>query len=163
MRISVVRPVEVLLGLGPAAFCQRLGRRGDSRRSERRPRLASCRALRFFGPGRLRSPSFTHIANHNIIRGAGHSSHNTAMDSTESSRIFVRGLPSKFTEDDVRKHFSKFPITDVKFFPARRIGYVGYKTPEDASKAIKYFNKSFIRMTKIYVEVARPVSFCCAS
>lgn len=76
----------------------------------------------------------------------------------ESSRIFVRGLPPKFTEDDVRKHFAKFPITDVKFFPHRRIGYVGYKTPEDAAKAVKYFNKTFIKLTKIYAEIARPVS-----
>ncbi|KAJ4316216.1 Multiple RNA-binding domain-containing protein 1 [Neodidymelliopsis sp. IMI 364377] len=76
----------------------------------------------------------------------------------ESSRIFVRGLPPKFTEDDVRKHFAKFPVTDVKFFPHRRIGYVGYKTPEDAAKAVKYFNKTFIKMTKIFVEVARPIS-----
>jgi hypothetical protein len=76
----------------------------------------------------------------------------------ESSRIFVRGLPPKFTEDDVRKHFAKFPVTDVKFFPHRRIGYVGYKTPDDAAKAVKYFNKTFIRMTKINVEIARPVS-----
>lgn len=75
----------------------------------------------------------------------------------ESSRIFVRGLPPKFTEEDVRKHFAKFPVTDVKFFPHRRIGYVGYKTPEDAAKAVKYFNKTFIRMTKIFVEIARPV------
>jgi multiple RNA-binding domain-containing protein 1 len=81
------------------------------------------------------------------------------MESPESSRIFVRGLPSKFTEDDVRKHFAKFPVTDVKYFPARRIGYVGYKTPEDAAKAIKYFNRSFIRMTKIFVEIARPVCY----
>lgn len=75
----------------------------------------------------------------------------------ESSRIFVRGLPPKFTEDDVRKHFAKFPITDVKFFPHRRIGYVGYKTPEDAAKAVKYFNKSFIKLTRINAEIARPV------
>lgn len=75
----------------------------------------------------------------------------------ESSRIFVRGLPPKFSEDDVRKHFAKFPITDVKFFPHRRIGYVGYKTPEDAAKAVKYFNKTFIKLTKIYAEIARPV------
>lgn len=75
----------------------------------------------------------------------------------ESSRIFVRNLPSHFTEDDVRKHFAKFPITDVKFFNHRRIGYVGYKTPEDAAKAVKYFNKTFIKLTKIYAEIARPV------
>ena len=75
----------------------------------------------------------------------------------DSSRIFVRGLPPKFTQEDVRKHFSRFPVTDVKFFPARRIGYVGYKSPEDAAKAVRYFNKTFIRMTRIHVELARPV------
>jgi multiple RNA-binding domain-containing protein 1 len=76
----------------------------------------------------------------------------------ESSRIFVRNLPSHFSEDDVRKHFAKFPITDVKFFNHRRIGYVGYKTPEDAAKAVKYFNKTFIKLTKIYAEIARPIA-----
>ncbi|KAF2737180.1 RNA-binding domain-containing protein [Polyplosphaeria fusca] len=76
----------------------------------------------------------------------------------ESSRIFVRALPPKWTEDDFRKHFAKFPVTDVKMFPARRIGYVGYKTPEDAAKAVKFFNKSFVKMTKILVEIARPIN-----
>ncbi|CAN9302454.1 multiple RNA-binding domain-containing protein 1 [Alternaria alternata] len=78
----------------------------------------------------------------------------------ESSRIFVRGLPPKFSEDDVRRHFGslKLPVTDVKYFPHRRIGYVGYKTPEDAAKAVKYFNKTFIKLTKIYAEIARPIA-----
>lgn len=83
------------------------------------------------------------------------SHHYAAM---ESSRIFVRGLPSTFTEDAVRKHFAKFPVTDVKFFPHRRIGYVGYKTPEDAAKAVKYFDRTYIKLTRIYAEIARPVS-----
>ncbi|CAI9629417.1 multiple rna-binding domain containing protein 1 [Alternaria burnsii] len=78
----------------------------------------------------------------------------------ESSRIFVRGLPPKFSEDDVRRHFGslKLPVTDVKYFPHRRIGYVGYKTPEDAAKAVKYFNKTFIKLTKIHAEIARPIA-----
>lgn len=77
----------------------------------------------------------------------------------ESSRIFVKGLPPTFTEAEFRKHFSqaKREVTDVKLFPARRIGYVGYKTPEDAQKAVKYFNKTFIRMSRIGVELARPI------
>jgi multiple RNA-binding domain-containing protein 1 len=77
-----------------------------------------------------------------------------------TSRIFVKGLPPSITEAEIRKHFSakNREITDVKLIPQRRIGYVGYKTPEDASKAVKYFNKSYIRMSKISVESARPVS-----
>ncbi|KAK4989635.1 Multiple RNA-binding domain-containing protein 1 [Elasticomyces elasticus] len=75
-----------------------------------------------------------------------------------SSRIFIRGLPPTFTDSEFRKHFgSKQPVTDAKFFPQRRIGYVGYKTPEDAASAVRYFNRTFIRMSKIAVEIARPI------
>jgi multiple RNA-binding domain-containing protein 1 len=75
-----------------------------------------------------------------------------------SSRIFVKNLPPSISEDDFRKHFSsKQEITDAKLISHRRIGYVGYKTPEDAAKAVKYFNRSFIRMSRLGVELARPV------
>lgn len=76
-----------------------------------------------------------------------------------SSRIFIKGLPPTITEDEFKKHFSTTSsITDAKLITSRRIGYIGYKTPEDAAKAVKYFNRSFIRMSKIGVEIARPVS-----
>lgn len=76
-----------------------------------------------------------------------------------SSRIFVKSLPPTFTEEEFRNHFAKQQsITDAKLLPHRRIGYVGYKTPEGAAKAVKYFNKSFIRTSRIFVEIARPVS-----
>lgn len=102
----------------------------------------------------------------------------------ESSRVFVRGLPPTvngeslslthaafsaslrvftdivrpFLETDLRKHFSlKGHVSDIKCFPKRRIGYVGFKTPQEAAEAVKYFNRSFIRMSKINVELARPV------
>lgn len=78
---------------------------------------------------------------------------------TESSRIFIRGLPPTMSEADFKKHFGKYEVTDARLFPQRRIGYVGYKSPEDAKKAVKYFNRTFIRMSKIGVELARPV--CC--
>jgi multiple RNA-binding domain-containing protein 1 len=79
---------------------------------------------------------------------------------TTSSRIFVRNLPASLTDDDFRKHFShKDAVTDAKLLRHRRIGYVGYKTPEQAASAVKYFNKSFIRMSKISVELARTVRF----
>ena len=61
-------------------------------------------------------------------------------------------------DEDFRNHFSKLStVTDAKYLPRRRIGYVGYKTHEDALKATKYFNKSFIRMSRIAVELAKPV------
>ena len=77
-----------------------------------------------------------------------------------TSRIFIKGLQPNLSEADFRKHFSAQgrEVTDVKLIPQRRIGYVGYKSAEDASKAIKYFNKSYIRMSKIAVEQAKAVS-----
>jgi multiple RNA-binding domain-containing protein 1 len=84
-----------------------------------------------------------------------------------TSRIFVRGLPPNLTEAEFRKHFSanNREVTDVKLIPQRRIGYVGYKTPDDASNAVKYFHKSYVRMSRIAVEPARPVgaSLCLGS
>lgn len=78
-----------------------------------------------------------------------------------SSRIFVQGIPPNFTSADLRKHFSanNREVTDVKVFPGRRFGYVGFKTADEATKAIKYFNKTYIRMSKISVEAARTVGF----
>lgn len=77
-----------------------------------------------------------------------------------SSRIFVNGLPPSITETDFRKHFSSGgrEITDTKLLSQKRIGYVGYKTPEIASKAVKYFDKSYIRLCKLSVQIAKPVS-----
>ncbi|KAK2625695.1 hypothetical protein QTJ16_005007 [Diplocarpon rosae] len=75
-----------------------------------------------------------------------------------SSRIFIKGLPPTISEDDFKRHFAATAaITDAKLISTRRIGYVGYKTPEEAAKAVKYFNRTFIRMSKIGVEIARPV------
>ncbi|KAI1812110.1 MRD1-like protein [Poronia punctata] len=77
----------------------------------------------------------------------------------ESSRIFVRGLPPTITEADIRKHFGvKGHISDVKCFPNRRIGYVGFQTPQEAAEAVRYFNRTFIRMSKINVELAKPIA-----
>lgn len=78
----------------------------------------------------------------------------------ESSRLFVKNLPPTITDADFRKHFATGgrEVTDIKLIPKRRIGYVGYKTPEDAAKAVKFFNRSYIRLSKISVELARPIS-----
>lgn len=80
------------------------------------------------------------------------------MAPAPSSRIFIKGLPPTISEEEFKNHFStKYETTDAKLIAHRRIGYVGFKTPEDASKAVKYFNRTFIRMSKIGVELARPV------
>ncbi|KAF7515218.1 hypothetical protein G7054_g14686 [Neopestalotiopsis clavispora] len=85
-----------------------------------------------------------------------------ATTSEESSRIFVRNLPPTITQADfeahLRKHFSNGHITDIKLLPQRRIGYVGYKTPDEAKSAVKKFHRSFIRMSKVSVEIAKPIA-----
>jgi len=83
----------------------------------------------------------------------------TAVAASRSSRLFVKNLPPNITEADFRKHFSVQgrEVTDVKLIPHRRIGFVGYKSHEDAARAVKYFNRSFIRMSKISVDIAKPV------
>ncbi|KAK3674195.1 Multiple RNA-binding domain-containing protein 1 [Recurvomyces mirabilis] len=79
------------------------------------------------------------------------------MEDSQSSRIFIKGLPPTFTEADFRKHFARDgEITDAKIFQNRRIGYIGFKTPKGAQQAVKYFNRTFIRMSRINVEIARP-------
>ncbi|KND91264.1 Multiple RNA-binding domain-containing protein 1 [Tolypocladium ophioglossoides CBS 100239] len=77
-----------------------------------------------------------------------------------TSRVFIKGLPPNITEADFRKHFSAQgrEVTDVKLIAQRRIGYVGFKSPDDASKAVKYFNRSYIRMSRISVEPAKAIS-----
>lgn len=77
----------------------------------------------------------------------------------DSSRIFVKNLPPSITDGEIQSHFGAKgrQVTDVKLIPNRRIAFVGYKTAEEAQKAIKYFNRSFIRMSRISVEIAKPV------
>lgn len=78
----------------------------------------------------------------------------------ESSRIFIRGLPPNLTPEEFQRHFSKQAIiTDARLIPHRRIGYVGFKSAEDAVNAVKYYNKSFIRTSRIGVELAHSVIF----
>lgn len=82
-----------------------------------------------------------------------------------SSRIFVRNLPPNFSDNELRKYFSvpdksagttfSATVTDSKFIPRKRIGFIGYKSPEDAQRAVDYFNRSFIRLSRISVELAK--------
>jgi multiple RNA-binding domain-containing protein 1 len=77
----------------------------------------------------------------------------------ENTRVFVSGLPPTISNQDLGKHFgSRFQVTDVHVIPKRRIGFVGFKEAAHAKQAVDYFNKTYIRMSKISVEIARPVS-----
>jgi hypothetical protein len=77
----------------------------------------------------------------------------------ETTRVFVSGLPPEFSNEELTRHFSsRSQVTDARVIPKRRIGFVGFRDATAARDAVTYFNKSYIRMSKITVQVARPVS-----
>jgi len=79
-------------------------------------------------------------------------------DGVSLTRVFVSGLPPSFKSEQLRAHFAgKYQVTDAHVVPDRRIGFVGFAKHEDAQNAAKYFNKTFIRMSKIGVALAKPV------
>ncbi|CAJ1971923.1 unnamed protein product [Sphenostylis stenocarpa] len=77
------------------------------------------------------------------------------------SRICVKNLPKHVAEDELREFFSeKGIITDVKLMrtkdgKSRQFAFIGYRTEKEAQEAIRYFNNSFLRTSKITCEVAR--------
>lgn len=79
------------------------------------------------------------------------------IDGTDA-RVFISGLPPRMTSDELGKHFAcRCEITDAQVIPNRRIGFVGFKDHALAKAAVQYFNKSYIRMSRISVDLARPV------
>lgn len=83
-------------------------------------------------------------------------------DEVPDTRVFVSGLPPNFASDQLGGHFAKrYQITDAVVVPGRRIGFVGFRNYTLAQNAVKYFDKSYIRMSKISVEIAKPVSHFC--
>lgn len=82
-------------------------------------------------------------------------------NAVKMSRLIVKGLPKYLTEDRLRKHFaSEGNVTDVKLMKkrngeSRQFAFIGYKSSQDALKAAKFFNKTFIDTARIDVEVAK--------
>lgn len=81
------------------------------------------------------------------------------MASTSSTRIIVKNLPKDIDENGLRNHFSylQCTITDVKLARntqglSRRFAFIGFETAQESSKAISYFNNSYIGTIKIVVE-----------
>ncbi|KAL2841375.1 hypothetical protein BJY01DRAFT_12091 [Aspergillus pseudoustus] len=76
----------------------------------------------------------------------------------ESTRVFVSGLPPTLSNDQLKKHFAtRFQVTDAHVLPKRRIGFVGFKSPQVAQQAVSYFNKTYMKMSKISVDIAKPI------
>ncbi|KNA18332.1 hypothetical protein SOVF_071790 [Spinacia oleracea] len=119
--------------------------------------LNSSRILTFFSPPmkqlvRSRNPNPNPNPNPNSMGGGGD-------QLTEKSRICVKNLPSYLTLDRFKAHFSQIgDLTDAlllrtKERKSRRMGFIGYRTEQQAQEAIKYFNKSFVDCSRITCEV----------
>ena len=63
----------------------------------------------------------------------------------------------QFNEERFKTHFEKIgSITDAKLKFSkdgkfRQFGFIGFKSEEEAKKAIEYFNNTYINATKIVV------------
>lgn len=71
---------------------------------------------------------------------------------------WLDALRFQIKEDDVRKLFGKNGnITDIKLVHKngefRRYGFIGYEKEDEASEACKYFNNTFIKQSRITVEL----------
>ncbi|CAD5219002.1 unnamed protein product [Bursaphelenchus okinawaensis] len=79
------------------------------------------------------------------------------------SRVVIKNLPSKCTEDTVRKFFKDYdPITDVSFKYTkdgvfRKFAFVGFDCDEKAQEVIKKYNQSFFGSSRIVVEECAPI------
>lgn len=80
------------------------------------------------------------------------------------SRLIVKGLPKYLTEERLKEHFSKEGnVSDVKLMKkrngeSRQFAFIGYKSQQDAERAVKYFDRSFIDTARIEVQVAKTFS-----
>lgn len=81
------------------------------------------------------------------------------------SRLIVKNLPPYLNEARLKEHFSSqgASITDSKLVrrpdgTSRRFGFVGFKTEEDAQKALGYFNRTFIDTARIDVSFANAIT-----
>jgi multiple RNA-binding domain-containing protein 1 len=87
-----------------------------------------------------------------------------------STRIIIKSLPNDITPSRLKEHFSSSHsgnaffaadvtdaklVTDVKTGKSRGFAFVGYRTTEDAQKAVEWFNGTFVDLRKISVEIAK--------
>lgn len=76
------------------------------------------------------------------------------------SRLFIRNLPKRATEADVRAHFAPFgTLSDVRLVTmedgrSRRVAYVGYVEQEAGERAMSQLNNTYILTSRIRVERA---------
>lgn len=83
------------------------------------------------------------------------------------TRLIVKNLPKYLDEKRMKEHFASMgEVTDTRIVrlkedsgstKSRQFGFVGYRTEEDAAKAVKFFHRTFIDTYRISVELAKKV------
>lgn len=80
-----------------------------------------------------------------------------------STRIIVKNLPPYLSQDGFAKHFSDHAsptdsrLQSSKSGKSRRFGFVGFNSEAEATRAVDYWNNTYIGSTKISAELARSV------
>ncbi|OHT11263.1 RNA-binding (RRM/RBD/RNP motifs) family protein [Tritrichomonas foetus] len=91
------------------------------------------------------------------------SSHDLEHQNMDQTRIIIKGLPKYMKDKELSEQFSSSgEITDCKILrtkqgKSRGFAFIGYKTPDQALKAIQDFNNTFVNTSKIFVELAKPI------
>ncbi len=79
------------------------------------------------------------------------------------SRLCVKGLPPRITEQRLREHFAALgELTDVRIAltragASRGFAFIGYKDEAAAARAVSYFNKTFLDTSRLQVELATEI------
>ena len=79
-----------------------------------------------------------------------------------SSRVIVKNLPQKCSEEKLRDLFSSCgEVTDVKMMKTRsgtfrKFGFIGFSSESHATSALSHYHNTFIGASKIEVEIAKP-------
>ena len=74
----------------------------------------------------------------------------------------MKNIPKYIEDSRLRTHFGVCgEVTDIKIVrkpdgQSRRFAFVGYKTEQEAQKALKHFQNSFMDTCKISLELALP-------
>ncbi|GFR48899.1 hypothetical protein Agub_g10847 [Astrephomene gubernaculifera] len=86
-----------------------------------------------------------------------------AQEVPPSSRLCVKNIPKYVDEAKLKDFFSaKGEVTDVKVLRtkdgrSRQLGFIGFKSAEEAATALRYYNKSYMDTSRLQVEFARKV------
>ncbi|GIL52539.1 hypothetical protein Vafri_8379 [Volvox africanus] len=86
-----------------------------------------------------------------------------AAEVPPSSRLCVKNFPKYVDEARLKEFFSaKGEVTDVKVLRtkdgrSRQLGFIGFKSVDEAAAALRYYNRSYMDTAKLAVEFARKV------